>query len=378
MKKSLIAGAVALAFAGGAAGVASAQSSTTLYGAVDGGVTHTQFKNGATGAKARLNGFMDGGQTSSRWGIRGSEDLGNGLQAVYVLESGFSLANGSSLQGSRLFGREAIVGLASSEFGRVQFGRQPILAYRWFSNVATPFGIANYQAGAAGTFSPGQTRYDNQIQYQSPSFEGVQFGVGYSFNTNGSSSFKTSTGADPNVKAWTSAVRYGNGPLAAVVTYDSVKDAETATGIRASAWHLAASYDFTVVKVHAGFGANRNGWVGNQRGQLRSRVADGGIGIENIAAFNQGFRSYSYSVGVSAPLDTNSKVLASWGMVDPDKTGTVYAGQDLKSQHIYSLGFNHALSKRTNVYALATYADDLVFGDGNKTRSFGVGLRHNF
>jgi len=368
MKKSLIAGAVALAFAG----AASAQSSTTLFGVVDGGVTHTQFKN-AAGNKATLNGFMNGGQAGNRWGVRGSEDLGNGLQAVYLLESGFNLGTGESMQGPRLFGREASVGLASSEFGRVLFGRQPIFGYRWFSNVATPFGIGNYQAGAAGAFSHGQTRYDNQIQYQSPSFDGVQVGLGYSFNVNGASGFKTGLG-DPNTKAWTSAVRYANGPLAAVMTYDSQKQPTTAAGIRSSAWYAAASYDFTVAKIHAALGTNRNGWLGNQRGELRN--AD--VGITNIAAFNRGFRSYSYGVGVSVPVDASSKVLASWSMVDPDKTGTVYAGQDLKSQHIYSLGYNHALSKRTNVYALASYADDLVFRDGNKARSLGVGLRHNF
>jgi len=369
MKKSLIAGAVALAFAG----AAFAQSSTTLFGVVDGGVTHTQFK-GVNGQKATNNGFMNGGQAGNRWGVRGSEDLGNGLQAVYVLESGFGLNNGVSAQGNRLFGREAAVGLASSDFGRVTFGRQPIMAYRWFSSVATPFSIGNYQARAAGAFSHGQTRYDNQIQYQSPSFDGVQVGLGYSFNTNGSSSFKTNAG-DPNTRAWTSAVRYVNGPLAAVMTYDSVKQPTTGLGIRASAWYAAASYDFTAVKVHAGLGTNRNGWLGNQPNELRN--SDVGIGA--IPAFNRGFRSYSYSLGVSAPVDANSKVLASWSMVDPDKKGTAYAAnQSLKSQHIYSLGYNYALSKRTNVYALASYADDLVFGDGNKARSLGVGLRHNF
>jgi len=381
MKKSLIAGAVALAFAG----VASAQSSTTLFGVVDGGVTHTQFKN-AAGDKARLNGFMNGGQAGNRWGVRGSEDLGNGLQAVYVLESGFNLGTGQSAQGNRLFGREATVGLASSDFGRVLFGRQPILAYRWFSTVATPFGIGNYQARAAGTFSHGQTRYDNQIQYQSPSFEGVQFGLGYSFNTNGGSGFKSNDG-NPNQRAWTSAVRYVNGPLTAVMTYDSVKQADfrmagtppvpvAQPGTRASAWYLATSYDFTVAKVHAAFGTNRNGWLGNQpTAELRNAV----LTTNTIHEFNQGFRSYSYGLGVSVPVDANSKVLASWSMVDPDKAGVAYgANPNLKSQHIYSLGYNHALSKRTNVYALASYADDLVLREGNKSRSLGVGLRHNF
>jgi len=368
MKKSLIAGAVALAFAGGAA----AQSTATLYGVVDGGVVNVRFKN-AAGGKATLTGFMNGGQAGNRWGVRGMEDLGDGLQAVYTLESGFDLGRGTSGQSNRLFGREASVGLASSEFGRVLFGRQPIFAYRWFSNVATPFGIGHYQARSAGTFSHGQTRYDNQIQYQSPSFEGVQVGLGYSFNTNGAQNFKTGAG-NPNQRAWTSAVRYVNGPLAAVMTYDSIKDADTGTGIRASAWHLAASYDFTVAKVHAGFGANRNGWLGDQPSELRNAV----LVANTIAPFNDGFRSYSYSVGVSVPTDANGKIMASWGMVDPDKNGTVYAGQKLESQHIYSLGYTHALSRRTNVYALASYADDLVLRDGNKARSFGVGLRHNF
>jgi len=374
MKKSLIAGAVALAFGG----VAAAQSTTTLYGVVDGGLTHTQFKNKA-GNKATLNGAMNGGQAGNRWGLRGSEDLGNGLRALYVLESGFNIATGLSAQGGRLFGREATVGLAGDNWGQVTLGRQPILAYRWFSTVATPFGIGNYQARAAGTFSVGQTRWDNQVQYQSPSFEGLQFGLGYSFNTNGPSQFKPSGGAQPNTRAWTSAVRYANGPLAAVLTYDSIKNAFTgapATDVRASAWHLAGSYDFGVAKVHAGFGANRNGWVGDQpTTELRNPV----LSKNTIDAFNRGFRAYSYSLGVSVPVDANSKVLASWGMVDQSKRGASgVAAADEKSQHIYSLGYNYSLSKRTNVYALASYGNNLVFFDGNKTRSLGVGLRHNF
>lgn len=367
MKKHLLAVTVVAGFASSA----QADTSVTLYGLVDGGIGYTQFKNDET--KGSKIGTWDGGQSSNRWGLRGSEDLGGGLKAIFTLENGFSLMNGTQSQSGRLFGREAMVGLKSDSLGQLTLGRQGNIAYRWLSGVATPFGNNFNQARTAGTFSTAEVRYDNQIQYQSPNMSGFQFGIGYSFNADGDQEFKERGQDDPNTRVITAGLRYINGPLAAVLTYDQIKDAETATGIKAKSWNLAGSYDFEVFEVHLGFGITDDGWFGTP-----SQLRNSDLGFGSIQPYNNGFRAYSYGVGLSAPVGSRGKLLAGWGMVDPRTKGEAYAGQDLKSQHIFGLAYTYKMSARTVLYAQGAYGRNVAFMSGHKTQSFGIGLRHSF
>src|SRR5690606_32635748 len=127
----------------------------------------------------------NGIQSGNRWGLKGSEDLGNGLRAVFQLESGFNLGTGNSAQGGRLFGRHATVGLAGDSWGQLDFGRQTNIASKYFGSI-DPFGTAFDQANIGGVISAANTaRYDNMVMYQTPNFSGFQFGVGYSFNVAG-------------------------------------------------------------------------------------------------------------------------------------------------------------------------------------------------
>ena len=97
------------------AGAAYAQSSVTLYGVVDTNIEYATNLPGATpGSSGNRVSMQSGGLSGSRWGLRGVEDLGGGLSALFVLESGFASDTGQSQQGSRLFGRQAYVGLKSS------------------------------------------------------------------------------------------------------------------------------------------------------------------------------------------------------------------------------------------------------------------------
>ena len=115
----------------GMVGSAHAGTSVTLYGIIDTGLGYTQFKNQSTDIKATRTGFYDGVQSGNRWGLRGSEDLGDGLRTVFALESGFTLQNGKAAQGDRLFGREATLGLAHDNWGSMVFGRQLNVASRF-------------------------------------------------------------------------------------------------------------------------------------------------------------------------------------------------------------------------------------------------------
>ncbi|WP_442593341.1 porin [Parapusillimonas sp. JC17] len=348
-----------------------ANESLTLYGLVDGGGGYTRFESES--GKASRSGMWDGGQSSNRWGIRGVENLGDGLSAAFNLEGGFSLADGKQGQSGRLYGRQATLALKSESIGELAFGRQGNIGYHWLTSVATPFGNNFNQARSAGTFSVAEVRYDNQIQYKSAKLSGFQFGLGYSFNADGEQRYTVDGNSNQNVRALTAGVRYESGPLSAVVTYDQLKDAGNNSGTTAKSWNLASSYDFEVLKVHLGFGITNDGWFGTP-----SQLRNSDLSIGSIKAFNDGFRAYSYSVGVSIPTGTGGKILAGWGGVSPRKNGVAYLGRNLATQQIISLAYSHKLSSRTSAYVLGTYGKNIALVAGNKTQSFGVGLRHSF
>lgn len=119
MKRSMMAG-----FVLGLAGTgAHAQSSVTLYGLLDVGVAYVN--NSATNGQGHpLFSMISGNIQATRWGIKGLEDLGGGMKAIFVLENGFSVANGKFMQGGDEFGRQAFVGLSTSRFGSITLGRQ--------------------------------------------------------------------------------------------------------------------------------------------------------------------------------------------------------------------------------------------------------------
>lgn len=379
MKKTLLAAALIAGFAG----AAQAETSVTLYGLLDSGIGYQQFKGtNAAGdsIKASRTGILNGGQSGNRWGLKGAEDLGQGLKAVFVLESGFNINDGTSGQSSRLFGRQATVGLASDAWGQLDFGRQTNIASKYFAGVASPFGTDWSQAQIGAAFSTaGSLRYDNMVMYQTPNFSGFQFGLGYSFNANGSQAFKQSGGDEPNTRAWTTGLRYSNGPIAAALTYDQFKSADTAAtratnkaGISVKSWNLGASYDFEVVKVHAAFGQTRNGWF-EAPSALDSKVT----GFDSFTGMNaiDGLKINSYALGLSAPVGANGKVLAGWTMADLRNDGTGASG---RKQQVYSLGYSYGLSKRTSVYALGSYAKNVAFSDNLKSTFVGAGVRHQF
>src|SRR5260370_38853230 len=111
-----------LAALGPVASAAQAQSSVTLYGLIDAGISYVNNSKTATGGSGKLSKVDDGVAKANRWGLRGTEDLGGGLKAIFVLENGFSVANGSFGQGGALFGRQAYVGLAKDDIGSLTPG----------------------------------------------------------------------------------------------------------------------------------------------------------------------------------------------------------------------------------------------------------------
>lgn len=188
MKHSKLAALSVLAMA---AGAACAQSSVTLYGVIDTGVERITNIGGTGSSLTRMPG-QAGGYLPSRWGVRGAEDLGNGLKANFVLESGFSPDKGTNNtnQGGRLFGRSAWVGL-SGGWGALSFGRQYTMYY-WSLLDADPMGPAIYGLGSLDAGIPG-ARSDNSIAYKG-TWAGFTAGATYSFGRDNNGS---TTGTPP-------------------------------------------------------------------------------------------------------------------------------------------------------------------------------------
>lgn len=175
MKHSKLAALSVLALA---AGAACAQSSVTLYGVIDTGVERISNFQGSTNSVTRMPG-QTGGLLPSRWGVRGSEDLGGGTKANFVLESGFSPDKGTNNtnQGGRLFGRAAWVGLSNASWGSLSLGRQYNM-YFWSMLNADPMGPAVYGLGGLDSAIPG-ARSDNSIAYKG-TWAGFTAGATYS------------------------------------------------------------------------------------------------------------------------------------------------------------------------------------------------------
>ncbi|NMU89223.1 porin [Achromobacter ruhlandii] len=378
MKKTLLAAALLAGFAG----VAQAETSVTLYGIIDTGLGYNKIsgaKDGGPVSNGSRIGMINGVQNGSRWGLRGSEDLGDGLRAVFQLESGFDSGNGKSGQGSRLFGRQATVGLASDSWGQLDFGRQTNIASKYFGSI-DPFGAGFGQANIGTGFSAANTqRYDNMVMYQTPSFSGFQFGVGYSFNADDNKTAETGFRTADNTRAITTGLRYVNGPLNVALTYDQLnrsnvgKSGDVDTTPRQ--YILGGSYDFEVVKLALAAGRTENGWFAgpgvNGNSLLSKNIADN---LTNT--FQKNFKANSYLVGLSAPIGGASNVFGSWQMVDPK--GSFSDDNNLEKMNVFSAGYTYDLSKRTNLYAYGSYAKNYAFIDGLKSTAVGVGLRHRF
>lgn len=173
MKKTLIAAVAPLAFVS----AAHAQSSVTLYGLLDVGIVYANNAGGHSQIQA-----TSGNINGSRWGLKGSEDLGGGLKAVFVLENGFSAMTGKLAQGGAEFGRRAYVGLSSSQYGTITLGRQydslQDFTYMFEAvNVWAPFYFAH--PGDLDN-NGGSNRVNNAIKYSSVSYGGFTFGGLYS------------------------------------------------------------------------------------------------------------------------------------------------------------------------------------------------------
>ncbi|AIY40119.1 Outer membrane protein [Collimonas arenae] len=266
---------------------ADAQSTITLYGRIDTGVRYSSNQDIAGGKLLELT---SGAASGSRWGVKGSEDLGGGMQAIFTLENGFEPDTGKAAQSGRLFGRQAWVGLSGS-WGTLTAGRQYSPAYNVeFAN--EPFGWANvYESGFIYDNYMGGNRWDNSILYQQKAghFSGtlmVGFGEQAGATRNGSKqggsiTYELGPAAvsagyqqthDVNGvvdhKVWTAGGYYPIGALKLFLSY--LNHRSDLTLQKNDVWATGASYGLTpAVELYGGFYYDRQR---EQRGNKRTVV----------------------------------------------------------------------------------------------------------
>lgn len=386
MKKTILLAASAATFS---AAAVHAETSVTLYGLIDTGIGYAKvdgsYTNPTTGASADVNASRFGsttGQTAgSRWGLRGKEDLGDGLYATFKIESGFDSNNGESIQGGRLFGREATIGLGSADWGEVRLGRQYNVATRMMASLfGSNFGggFTQLNTGAGLGFSGSNwVRYDNLALYESPSFGGFRVSAGYSFNANDLTTAQTGFATADNTRAITSGLSYNNGPLVAFISYEQLNASNKLSTAQTSAtprsFTVGAAYDFEVLKLIAAYERATDGWFAG-KGLPAGANINGFRGTPSNT-FVDGFSTNSYLLGVSVPLGGASSMFGSWQRVDPNNSDLT--GGDSTS-NTFALGYSYKLSKRTSLYAAGSYTKNFAFQSDAKATEAVVGLRHAF
>ncbi|MDB5754830.1 MAG: Porin, partial [Massilia sp.] len=288
MKKNTLAALILVAFAASA----QAQSGVTIYGVADMGLASES--GGKAGSVTKVS---SGIGATSRLGFRGTEDLGSGLSAIYVLEAGVKMDTGEIDAAGTIFNRQSYVGLKSKEMGALTLGRQYTPLYNALSQVADPFG-AGY-AGSAKNLMPSagaETRTSNTVLYATPSVSGFGAEVAYSLGEQ--------AGSNAAGRQVGGVLLYSNGPLNARLAYNNRNnDVVTPVSNVSSGRNIlfAANYDFQVAKAYFAYGQDKG---------LNSSP------LPTANAFNTGalasLDSTDLLIGATAPVGAAGTLMASY------------------------------------------------------------------
>lgn len=366
MKKTLVALAALASMS------AFAQSSVTLYGVADfwvgtakgGAFDGTAVQNANPISQTRVD---TGGLSGSRWGLRGTEDLGGGLAANFVFESGFNLDQGTSAQGGRLFGRQAFAGL-SGGFGNFRAGRQ-YTAYDELRGATDTMGHTSFSTTVAGgSWSRVGVAYaarvNNSLRYETPNMGGFSGAVTLALGENKTAA--TSAGQSTAFHA-----KYANGPLLVGMAFQNDKGSFATVDTLAASPFLAndkvrntlfgGSYDLGVAKISASFNSSK---------------ATGAAAASFIGAGNS-LKETGMQFGATVPMGAVT-LAASYSQEKSKANGVA----DEKGRG-YGLQVIYALSKRTNAYfgmSSSRVKDQTVVGTptSDKVSVTAFGLRHTF
>lgn len=384
-KKSLVAVAVL-----GAAFCSAQAAEVQLYGLVDLGMNWTQKEN-AAGVKTDSFALQSGQNSGSRFGLKGTEDLGNGYTVGFVLENAFNADDGALDKNGRLFHRESLL-FVQSAWGELSFGRTGGLdagtgRYNLMGSGASALGtgwdlVGDSRVALMGTGD----RMDNTITYKSPNFAG--------FNVYAQASLKKDSkakedfvdgeavagqeGSSDADRYYAVAVTYGAGALKTGLVYSQtdysrnianrVNNEDTANVVSAF-----VNYDFGMVKPMLAV----QYWDGGLQQGLLEDPVDGDDHFKNNGGLTKG---YGVVVGATAPLlGGNFKATVGYNDYEDLADVKTYDGNNL----MLGVGYEYPLSKRTLVYTAAGYNQfekDFVADGSKKTKSQEVmfGMVHKF
>lgn len=331
----------------GAAGAAHAQSSVTLYGLIDESI---QYVHNADRSNNNLWNMFSGNLQGSRWGMKGSEDLGGGLKAIFQLESGFDPNTGKSSQGGRLFGRQAYVGLSHDAYGTFTAGRQydPVVDMVQALTADNYFGSTFTTPGDVDN-NDNSSRTNNAVKYVSPVWSGFQFEGMYALG-----GVAGSTGSG---QTWSGAATWSGGPFSVAAGYIRMDAGNTAAS-RGASWNTA-----TVPTSGATFDSQvNNGYASAKSVSIASTAAQyvtGPLTFNIRYSFAQykpdAFSAFTeqekfHVVGGYAGYQVTPAMLLGLGYI-----WTHGAGDTSANYHQVSLGGDYSLSKRTDLYLVGAY-----------------------
>lgn len=377
-KKTLAAVAVLGAFAGSAFA-----ANVTMYGIIDTGLGYTSTDKGY-GEDVNKFDMRSGQNSASRFGVKGEEDLGNGVKVGFSLENGFSSDDGKLSTANRLFDREALLYVAG-DFGELGMGRQGELAsgngrYGLFGGKVSPFSAGwSDIAGHKYVMGAGFGRMDNSVTYKTPTFAGFNVLAQYSFKKdNESEEYKDNREGSSAVDrqyALGASFTAGDLYLTGIVTQTNLqslgkKDVEDPLTVS-----LGGNYDFGVAKLYV----------------ATQYFKDSDLSVKQIDRYDEKsnktgcqdasqFDGFGLSVGADVPaFGGTAKVLV--GYMDAEDQST--AAQDVQ-RYTFSVGYEYPLSKRTFVYGGAGYymdsydKVDVGHDDKASVAAVNAGLVHKF
>ncbi|QGZ56384.1 porin [Paraburkholderia acidiphila] len=321
-----------------------AQSTVTLYGVIDEGFNFTTNAGGHRGYQ-----MVSGDTAGSRWGMKGSEDLGAGLKAIFQLESGFNTNTGTMGQGSRLFGRQAYVGFSSDQYGTLTFGRQYDPTIDMWSGFTSP---GNW-AGDLGAHpydndnSDWDFRIQNGAKYVSPTIAGFTGEALYGFSNE--------AGGFAQNRVYSAALQYQMGALSAAVAYlkASAPGLNSSGAITASeAVFVASSQQNIDAGVSYKFNERFTASVAYSHVDVYDPTSNGYFVNQPAAGQN----SWKFdNVDVNGQYFFQPDLWLGAGYIYTHVHISTTAGSASANWHQLALMLDYDLSKRTSVYVQGAY-----------------------
>jgi general bacterial porin, GBP family len=324
----------------GAVQLAHAQSSVTLYGIMSVAMVYSSNAGGKP-----LYQMMSGPQQPSRWGLKGREDLGGGLSAIFDVENGFSLTNGSAAQNGRLFGRQAWVGIADKNLGTITMGRQydeMTQQLNWTESAAQFAAYGAHVGDNDNLFDA--VRLQNSVRYASPVIAGLSFAAQYAFSN--------LAGAFSNNSAFSAGGTYVRGSLkvsAAMSQYNHPAAPDNST-----LGAIGDSYGFTSpfatslggsgVETQRMFGVG----AGYDFGFVRASLSYTNVLFDYLDT--SGLRLQNAELSLTRNITPNLLIGAAYIY-----TTGLYSNSKKLHYNEVNLGVDYSLSARTDVYLVGLY-----------------------